>query len=68
MAEVQVELKDAITKCEALEQKQKEQSSEMSKVEKELQETRTEVRVAREELCQLRRNADGKPYLLQRCQ
>ena len=65
VAEAQQELKDAITKCEDLEQKNKDQSSELSKVNQEFQEARMEVRGAREELRQVKQIVDGKPYLLQ---
>nr|XP_020192363.1 cilia- and flagella-associated protein 58-like [Aegilops tauschii subsp. strangulata] len=65
VAEVQQELKDAITKCEDLEQKNKGEAAELSKVNKEIHEARSEMQGAREELRQVKLIADGKPYLLQ---
>lgn len=65
VAEVQQELKDAITKCEALEQKGKEQDTELTSLRSAAKEARTEARGYQEELRQVKLIADGKPYLLQ---
>ena len=62
VAEVQQELKDAVTKCEDLEQKNKYRASELSKVKQEFQDARTETRGGGQEVKQI---VDGKPYLLQ---
>ena len=62
---MQQELKDAITKCEDLEQKSKDQATKLSSVRAAIQEARSEARGAREELHQVRLIEDGKSYLLQ---
>ena len=65
MSEVQQVLKDAVTKCEALEQKNKDQAAELTSLGSAAKEARTEARGYQEELRQVRLSADGKPYLLQ---
>jgi hypothetical protein len=63
--EVQQELGDAVTKCEALEQKNKEQAAELTSLAAAAKEARTEARGYQEELSQVKLIVDGKPYLLQ---
>jgi hypothetical protein len=64
--EVQQELKDAGTKCEALEQKGKEQDAELAALKSELQKERVDRRSFEEEVRQVKAVIDGKPYSL-RC-
>ena len=52
VAEVEQELKDAINKCETLEEKTSAQSSELAKALQEAKEARVKSRSAREEICQ----------------
>ena len=65
VAEVEQELKDAISKCETLEQKTSDQSSELAKALHDAKEARIESRSAREEIHQARQIAAGKAFLLQ---
>jgi hypothetical protein len=65
VSEVQQELKDAITKCEALEQKNKNQATELTSLGSAAKEARTEARGYQEELCQVKLIVGGKPYLMQ---
>ena len=65
VVEVQQELKDAITKCEGLEKKNKEHATELAKMNTGAQEARTGARGAREELRQVKQIANGEQYLLQ---
>ena len=65
VAEVDQELKDAINKCETLEQKTSAQSSELSKALCDAKEPRSESRSASEEIHQARQIAAGKVFLLQ---
>ena len=62
---MQQDLRDAVTKCEALEQKNKEQAAELTSLGSVAKEVRTEARGYQEELRQVKLIADGKPYLLQ---
>ena len=65
MAEVEQELKDAIRKCETLEQKTSDQSSKIAKALHDAKEARIESRSAREEIRQAKQIAAGKAFLLQ---
>ena len=65
VAEVEQEPKDAIGKCEALEENNKAQAVELSKALQEAREAQTESREAREEIKQDELIAAGKPFLLQ---
>ena len=65
VAEVEQELKDAISKCETLEEKTSAQSSEHDKALQEAKEARFESRSAREEIRQAKQIAVGKAFLLQ---
>nr|XP_020166448.1 fibrous sheath CABYR-binding protein-like [Aegilops tauschii subsp. strangulata] len=65
VAEVKQELKDAISKCEALEEKTSAQSSELAKSLQEAKEAWVESRSAREEIRQVKQIAAGKAFLLQ---
>jgi hypothetical protein len=65
VAEVEQELKDAIRKCEALEEKTSDQATELAKALQEAKEARVESRSAREEIRQAKQIAAGKPFLLQ---
>ena len=57
--------KEAVTKCEALEQKSKDRATELTSLRSAIQEAKTEARGHREELRQVKLIADGNPYLLQ---
>ena len=59
------ELKDAIGKCEALEEKTTDQASKLAKAIQEAKEAWTESRSAREEIRQAEQIAAGKTFLLQ---
>ena len=63
VAELEQELKDAIGKCEALEEKTRAQAAELAKALQEAKEARTESRGAREEIRQAEQMAAGKPFL-----
>ena len=65
MAEVEQELKDAISKCETLEKKTSAQSSNLDKALLDSKEARSESRGAHEEIQQARQIAAGKAFLLQ---
>ena len=65
MDEVEQELKDAAGKCEALEEKNMAQATDLAKALQEAKEARTEARGAREEIRQAEQIAAGKPFLLQ---
>ena len=65
VSEVQQELKDAVTKCEVLEQKNKDQAAELTSLGLAAKEARTEARGYQEELRQVKLIVDGKPHLLQ---
>jgi hypothetical protein len=65
VSEVQQELKDAVTKCEHLEQKSKGQASELTSLKSAIKEEGVKARGHEEELRQVKLIADGKPYLLQ---
>ena len=65
MAEVEQELKDAILKCEGLEEKASAQSSELDKALQDAKAARVESRSAREEIQQAKQIAAGKAFLLQ---
>ena len=65
VAEVEQELKDAISKCETLEQKTLDQSTELAKALHDAKEARIESQSAREEIHQARQIAAGKAFLLQ---
>jgi hypothetical protein len=65
VAEVQQELADAVTKCEALELKNKEQAAKLTSLGAVAKEVWTEARGYQEELHQVRLIANAKPYLLQ---
>ena len=65
VAEVEHELKDAISRCETLEEKTSSQSSKLAKALHDAKEARTESRSAREEIRQARQIAAGKAFLLQ---
>ena len=64
VTEVEQELKDAISKCEALEEKTSAQSSELAKALQEAKEARVESRSAREEIRQAKQIVAGKAFLL----
>ena len=59
------ELKDAISKCEALEEKTTAQAAELAKALHEAKEAWTESRSAHEEIWQAEQIVAGKPFLLQ---
>jgi hypothetical protein len=63
--EIQLELKDASKKCEALELKEKERAAELSTLKTELQKERVDRRTFEEEISQAQAILSGKPYLLQ---
>ena len=65
MAEVDQELKDAILKCEELDEKTSAQSTELAKALQEAKEARVESRSAREEIQQAKQITAGKACLLQ---
>ena len=65
MAEVEQELKDAIGKCEALDEKSTAQAADLAKALQEAKEARTESGGAREEIRQAEQIVAGKPFLLQ---
>ena len=65
VAEVGQELKDAIGKCEALEEKNMAQAADLAKALQEAKEPQIESRAAREEIRQAEQIAAGKPFLLQ---
>ena len=65
VAEVEQELKDAIRKCETLEQGTSAQSAKLAKALQDGKEARSESRSAREEIHQVRQIAAGKAFLLQ---
>nr|XP_020181257.1 endonuclease MutS2-like [Aegilops tauschii subsp. strangulata] len=65
VAEVELELKYAIGKCEALEEKALAQSTELTKALNEAKAARVESRSAREENHQVKQIAVGKAFLLQ---
>ena len=65
VAEVEQELKDAILKCEGLEEKALAQLSELAKALQDSKAARVESRSAREEIQQARQIAAGKAFLLQ---
>ena len=62
VAEVEQELKDAISKCEALEEKSSTQSSELAKALQEAKEARVESRSAHKEIRQAKQIAAGKAF------
>ena len=64
VAEVQQEVKDAITKCEDFEQKNKEHATALANLKMEIQESRSETRSAREELQKVKQISNCKQYLL----
>ncbi|KAI5015002.1 hypothetical protein ZWY2020_056392 [Hordeum vulgare] len=66
VSKVQQELKEAITKNEALEQKEREKSTELTSVTAALQEAWKEAHDLRKEVHQIKKIAVGKRYLLQR--
>jgi DNA repair exonuclease SbcCD ATPase subunit len=65
VAKLEQELKDAASKCESLEEKNKAQAADLAKALQEAEEGRTESRAAREEIRQAGQIAAGKPFLLQ---
>lgn len=65
VAEIQKELEKASSKCEALEQKSREQMTELSKLSTELKSERVDQRFFEEEVRQAKLMENGKPYLLQ---
>ena len=65
VAEVEQELKDAISKCETLEEKTSSQSSKLAKALHDAKEAWSESRSAREEIRQARQIAAGKAFILQ---
>ena len=65
VTEVEQELKDAASKCESLEEKNKAQVTDLAKALQEIEEARAESRAAREEIKQAEQIAAGKPFLLQ---
>jgi chromosome segregation ATPase len=64
VAKLEQELKDAASKCESLEEKNKAQAADLAKALQEAEEGRTESRAAREEIRQAGQIAAGKPFLL----
>ena len=64
MTEVEQALQDAANKCEALEESNKAQASELTKALQEAKEARTESRAAHEEIKQAKQIAADKPFLL----
>ena len=60
-----MELQDAAKKLEVLEKEREKRPSQVSVVETELQEARTEALGVREKLRQVRQIANGKKYLSQ---
>ena len=65
IAEITVELKNAVDRYELLEKENKANSADLKKALDAAKETRSEIRDAREELRQAREIAAGNPYLLQ---
>ena len=65
VAEVEQEMKDAIGKCEDLEQKTSTQATELAKALQDAKTARVESRSAREEIHQAKQIAAGKAFLLQ---
>jgi len=64
VAEVEQELKDAIGKCEALEEKSAAQAVDLAKALQEAKEARSKSRAALKEVRQTVQIAAGKPFLL----
>ena len=64
VAEVEQELKDAISKCETLEQKTSAQSSDLAKALQDAKEVRSGSRSTHEEIHQERQIVAGKAFLL----
>ena len=64
VVEVQQEIQEAISKCEALDQKSREQVTDLSSLYVELKSERVEQRFYEEEVRQVKLMATGKPYLL----
>ena len=64
VTEVEQALKDAASKCESLEEKNKAQATDLDKTLQEAKAARTESRAAREEIRQAEQIAAGKPFLL----
>ena len=65
VGEVEQELKDAITKCESLEQKTSDQAAELAKALQDAKDARVESQSTRGEIQQTRQIAAGKAFLLQ---
>ena len=65
MGEVEKELKDAIAKCEFLENKSSDQASELTKARESLKEARVDAQGARQEIQEARQTATGKAFLMQ---
>ena len=65
MTEVEQELKDAITKCESLEQKTSDEASELAKALWDIKEAWVESQSTRQEIQQARQIVAGKAFLLQ---
>ena len=64
VGEVEQELKDAIAKCESLEQKSSEQASELTKALESAKEARVEAQGARQEIQEARKIAADKAFIM----
>ena len=64
VSKIEQELKDAITKCESLEQKTPDQASELAKALQDIKEAWVESQSARQEIQQVRQIVAGKAFLL----
>ena len=65
VGEVEKELKDAIARCESLEQKSSSQASELTKSLESVKEARVEAQGARQEIQEARQIAAGKAFIMQ---
>ena len=65
MAEVEQELKDAIGKCEALEEKTSAQKTELAKARQSAQDARVEAQGALQEIQEAKKIAAGKAFIMQ---
>lgn len=65
VGEVEKELKDAIARCESLEQTSSEQASDLVKARESLKEARANAQDARQEIQEVRHIAAGKAFIMQ---
>ena len=65
IAEMAIELKDAVDRYELLEKENQAKAADLKKAVEAAKETRSQIRAAKEELCQAGDITAGKPFLLQ---